>query len=68
MIINLIIILLNFRCWSNRRGTRSILHSTTREMRNQKNKFRKMEHEYGRITGEFYCNLDVGPHTTIDKY
>jgi len=35
-------------------------------MRDQANKFGKMEHEHGRATGEFYCNLDIG-HAAMDQ-
>lgn len=49
---------INFRGWSDRRGACSILYSATREMRNQKNKFRKMEYKHGRTIGEYYILIE----------
>lgn len=71
-ILNLSMSLLNSRSWSDRRSARSVLHTTTREMRDQANKPRKMEHEHGRAIGElslfFYGHLDIEFHTTADQY
>lgn len=49
----------NSRGRSDRSGARSVLHPATGEMRDQTDKFGKMEHEHGRAAGEFYCNPDI---------